>query len=180
MQHIHLHDRHNTADLSAESSGKGSGMKQDESTRKQQSIDEKGLEAMTTEKSKTKGNGSAAGWDATKSFGDLASAGRENFDAFLKASTIVTAGYGAIGQAWLEYSRQALEQNAESAKEMLAAKSAQDIVELQSDWAKGAFEGYVAETTKLSEMAVKTVNEAVAPIQSRVDELVTTFTKHGA
>jgi len=63
---------------------------------------------------------------------------------------------------------------------MAGAKSVQDFVELQSDWAKRAFEGYVAETTKISEMAVKTTNEAVAPIQSRVDELVQTYAKPAA
>ena len=135
---------------------------------------------MTTQKSKGTNGTAGTGFDATKSFEDFAGVGRETFDAFVKASTIATSGYGAIGQEWFDYSRQAMEQSAAAAKAMVGAKSVQDFVELQSDWAKRAFEGYVAETTKISEMAVKTTNEAVAPIQSRVDEMVKTYAKPAA
>ncbi len=141
---------------------------------------QKGLNAMTTQKSKGSQGAAANGWDATKSFEQYTGAGRETFEAFVKASTLATEGYGAMGQEWIEFGRRAMEQNATAAKAMLSAKSLPDFLELQGDWAKNAFEGYVAKTTKLSEMALKTANEAAAPIQSHVDDLVATFAKPAA
>lgn len=139
--------------------------------------DRKGVEEMTTQKAKGTENMFTNGWDARQSFEQFAGAGRENFDAFVQASTIATKGYGAISQHWFEFSRSAMEKNAEAAKAMMGAKTAKDLVELQTDWAKTAFEGYVAETTKASELAFKTTTEAFAPIQARVDDLVTKIVK---
>lgn len=135
------------------------------------------VEEMTTEKAKGAEALFSNGWDARESFEQLAGAGRENFDALVKASTIATKGYGAIGQQWIEFSRAAMEKNAQAAKAMMGAKTPKDLVEAQSDWAKTAFEGYVAETSKASELALKTTTEAFAPLQARVDDFVTKFVK---
>jgi len=47
-----------------------------------------------------------------------------------------------------------------------------EAFELQSDFAKAAFNAYVGEMTKLSELFVATTKEAIEPLQGRVQAWV--------
>ena len=44
--------------------------------------------------------------------------------------------------------------------------------------ARSAFDNYVSESSKITEMAVKTANDAIAPIRARVDGVVETFAEN--
>lgn len=116
-------------------------------------------------------------WDAQASFAEFAGFGRENFDAFVKASTIAAQGYGAIGQRWVDFTRASLEKGIEAGRAVATAKSVKDAVELQSDFARTVLDRYVTETTKLSELSAKTTTEALAPIQKRINEVVSKFNR---
>ena len=59
-----------------------------------------------------------------------------------------------------------------SAKSLAGAKSVQEAIELQTNFAKLAFEAYVAEVTRMSETVAASVKETVAPINERVTALV--------
>ena len=116
-------------------------------------------------------------FDATDSVEGLTSIGRSNFEAFVKASQIALEGYGAWAQTAFGFARTALEQNAETAQAVFASKNVQDATEVQSAWARGAFDTYVSQAGKLTEMTTKVTSEAFAPIQARIDETVTKTAK---
>ena len=130
---------------------------------------------MPTQKKKTNGNIFANGWDANGSFEKMADAGRENMEAFAAASSIAAQGFGSVNQAWLAFAKSAFERNGAAAEAIISAKNPADAAELQADWARSAFDNYVSESSKITEMAVKTANDAVAPIRARVDGVVETF-----
>jgi phasin family protein len=48
----------------------------------------------------------------------------------------------------------------------------QDVIELQTAFAKSAFETYLAEVGKMSETVSASVKESVAPLNERVTALV--------
>ncbi len=50
-------------------------------------------------------------------------------------------------------------------------------MDLQSEWAKSAFDGFVAESSKLQDISVKVSNQASQPINERINKAVETFTK---
>ena len=54
----------------------------------------------------------------------------------------------------------------------MASKSVHEAFELQTSFAKTAFESYVAQMTKLSELMVATSKETFQPIQGRVQAWV--------
>ena len=137
---------------------------------------------MSTQKAKTTKteNPFAAGFDAAGSFEEFAGIGRANFEAFVKASQIASEGYGACAQSAIDFARSALEQNTESARAVLGAKSVQDAVEVQNAWARSAIDSYVTQAGKISELAARTTSDAFAPIQARIDETVTKATKAAA
>jgi phasin family protein len=107
---------------------------------------------------------------------ELADLGRENFAAVLRANAALTEGMEAIGKEVMGYARNSLENAAEAATALLAAQTFEDLVQVNSDFARASFERLVARSTKLSEMGVKVANEALAPLGDRVEA---TFQKLG-
>jgi phasin family protein len=107
---------------------------------------------------------------------ELAGLGHENFAAVLRANAAFSEGMEAIGKEVMGYARNSLENAAEAATALLAAKTLEDLVQLNSDFAKASFERMVARSTRLSEMSVKMANEALAPLGDRVEA---TFQKLG-
>ncbi len=135
---------------------------------------------MPTQKKKTNGNIFANGWDANGSFEKLADTGRENMEAFVAASSIAAQGFGTVNQTWMAFAKGAFECNGAAVEAILSAKNPTDAAELQADWARSAFDNYVSESSKITEMAVKTANDAIAPIRARVDGVVETLAENAS
>ena len=135
---------------------------------------------MPTQKKKTNGNIFANGWDANGSFEKLADTGRENMEAFVAASSIAAQGFGTVNQTWMAFAKGAFERNGAAVEAILSAKNPTDAAELQADWARSAFDNYVSESSKITEMAVKTANDAIAPIRARVDGVVETLAENAS
>ena len=135
---------------------------------------------MPTQKNKMNGNIFVNGWDANSSSDKLADAGRKNMEAFVAASSIAAQGFGSVNQAWLAFAKTAFERNGAAAEAIFSAKNASDAAELQADWARSPFDNYISESSKITEMAVKTANEAVAPIRSLVDGVVETLAENAS
>lgn len=103
---------------------------------------------------------------------ELAELGRENFAAVLRANAALAEGMETIGKEVMAYTRNSLETAAEAATALLAAKTLDDVVQLNSDYAKASFDRMIAESTKLSGMGVTLANEALAPIGDRVEATI--------
>jgi phasin family protein len=63
------------------------------------------------------------------------------------------------------------------ARALIGAKDMQEIVALQNDFAKRRLEDTLAETAKLTELSTQVANEAIEPLQKRVDATVETVLK---
>lgn len=103
---------------------------------------------------------------------ELADLGRENFAALLRANAALTEGLEAIGKEVIGYARSSFERYAETAAALLGAKTLEDVVQVNTDFAKGYLERFIERSQKLSEMSVKVANEALAPLGSRVEATV--------
>jgi phasin family protein len=108
----------------------------------------------------------------TKAVADMAAFSKENVDAFVVASTLYAKGFENVGKAWYALTQETVEASAAVAKALLGAKTLKEAVDLQTDFAKTTFDKYVAESTKLSEMSIKVANEAIQPINARVNVAV--------
>ena len=105
---------------------------------------------------------------ATKSYEQLMAFGKDTAEALLKAANTTGKGIETINTEVFSYSRQSVEEGIAATKAVLASKTLQEVIEIQSDYAKTAFETYVAELTKLRDLAINTTKAATAPIQARV------------
>ena len=62
-----------------------------------------------------------------------------------------------------------------AAKNLTGAKSVQEVVELQTAYAKSALEAYVAEMNKASETVAASVKECFLPLNERMSAFVERF-----
>lgn len=114
---------------------------------------------------------------ATRGFDDFVALARGNVDAVFASAAVVAQGAEQLSRAWFALQHGAAEQAAEATRSLFAAKTVREIVDLQSTYTKTAFDGFVAESSKLSELGLKVTNDAVAPIAARVNVAVEKLAK---
>lgn len=112
-----------------------------------------------------------------KSFDDLTAFNKANVEAAVAAGTLMGKGMEDLGKALFEFSKISTDNAVATLKAIMTAKSVREVVEVQSEFSKAAFDGMLAESAKLSEMSVKVANEAMAPINARVNATVEKFAK---
>jgi phasin family protein len=92
---------------------------------------------------------------------------KANFEAMVHAQTTLVKGLQEISKELVAQTQSHLEALALTGKSALAAKTIQDVVEVNVSGAKTSYEKLVAGTTKLGELGVQITTEAFAPIKAR-------------
>jgi len=98
---------------------------------------------------------------------ELADLTRANVEAIVEAGRVASEGARSIGQDVVASSRESVEQTADAIRSLAEAKSPTEYLQLQSEFARAAFDRAVAETSKLTESLVKLAGEAFQPISNR-------------
>ena len=78
--------------------------------------------------------------------------GKEGFDAFVRSYGEANKGFQAIAAEVADYSKTAFEDASRAFQQLVSAKSAEQAFEIQSQYAKKAYDAYLAEMSKLGEM----------------------------
>lgn len=117
------------------------------------------------------------GTEMFKGYEDVAGFGKENIDAVMAASAVLSKGMQDLNKTWFALAQEALEQNVAATKRILGSKSVVEVVEIQSDLAKAGYDKAMAESRRLSDMSIKLAEEASAPIAGRVNTAMEAFTK---
>ena len=97
---------------------------------------------------------------------------KQNLEALVASATAATKGAEAVSAQTIAFSKQAFEDQVAAAKQMAGAKSVQEAFELQTAWAKSAFESYIANFGKLTETLTESVKETAKPLNERVAAVV--------
>jgi phasin family protein len=109
---------------------------------------------------------------AVKGYDQLAGFSKENMDAWMKSANATAKGIEAINTEALTWSRQSMEEGIAAAREAMTAKSVQEWVELQSGFTKTAFDNYMGQMTRFSELFTATARDALEPINGRFNAFV--------
>ncbi|HEY2708863.1 MAG TPA: TIGR01841 family phasin [Caulobacteraceae bacterium] len=104
--------------------------------------------------------------------GEVNAHSKKNLEAVVASVTAATKGAEALGAETMAYSKKAIEDQVAAAKTLSGAKSVQEVVELQTAYAKSAMEGYIAQMNKASEIVAASFKESFQPINERVTALV--------
>lgn len=97
---------------------------------------------------------------------------KKNLEAVVASVTAATKGAESLGARAIAYSKKSVEDQVAAAKTLSQAKSVQEVVELQTAYAKTMYEAYVAEVGKMAEAVSASMKEAMAPINERVTAVV--------
>ena len=109
---------------------------------------------------------------AVKNYDQMIGYNKDTVEACVKSASVAGKGAQILHNEMYSYSKQSVEDSIAATKALFGTKSIQEAFELQTGFAKAAFEAYVGEMTKLSEIFVSTSKEALEPIQGRVQAWV--------
>ena len=87
-----------------------------------------------------------------KSFEEVQQLSKDNLDATMKSFGAVSKGFQAIAVEMADYSKKSFEQGTAATEKLLGAKSFDKAIEVQTEFAKTAYENYVAQATKIGEL----------------------------
>jgi len=114
---------------------------------------------------------------AFKGYDQFAVLGQDNFEAFVQSNSVVAKGFELIGKQVMAFAQRSVEGNVAQARALMSARDLQEMLDLQKGFAKQRLEETLAETAKLTELSTQVANEAIEPLQRRVDATVETVFK---
>ena len=100
-----------------------------------------------------------------KNFEDFQKLGKENVDTCVKQFGTVSKGWQAIATGVADYSKKSFEHGTATLESLLGAKSLDKAIEIQSDYVKTAYEGFVAQSSKLGELYTDLAKETYKPFE---------------
>jgi phasin family protein len=101
-----------------------------------------------------------------KGFEEFQKVGKDGFDAAVRSFGEVNKGFQAIAAEVTDYSKKAFEDSTRAFEQLIGAKSIEQAIEIQSQYAKKAYDAYVAEVSKLGEMYVGLAKDAYKPVEA--------------
>ncbi len=101
-----------------------------------------------------------------KNFDELQKLGKDNMDAAMKSFGALSKGVQAIAVEVADYSKKSFEEGSVAAEKMFGAKTLDKAIEIQTDYAKQAYEGFVAGATRIGELCADLTKESYKPFES--------------
>ena len=102
----------------------------------------------------------------TQTFEDAGKFGKEFMDTGLKSLASLSKGWQSIAVEATEFTKKSIETGSATVEKLVSAKSLEKAIEIQTDYAKSAYEGFVAEATKISELYAELFKDAYKPFES--------------
>jgi hypothetical protein len=100
-----------------------------------------------------------------KNLEDMQKLGKDNMEAAMGAFGAVSKGVQAIAAELADYSKKTFEDGTAVTEKVFGAKSFDTVIEAQSDYLKGAYEGFVSRSAKLGELYADLAQEIYKPYE---------------
>lgn len=91
---------------------------------------------------------------------------QETLDTAVKNFNTATKSVQAIAVELAEYSKKSFEESAAVLEKMLGAKSLEKAIELQQEYVKNSYEGFMAKAAKVGELYGDLAKEAYKPYEN--------------
>ncbi len=105
---------------------------------------------------------------STRALEEMNALAKGNVEAIVESSKIAAKGFETLGQDAAESTRRAFENMTAAVKAMASVKSPTELMKLQGDYARTAFDMVVAQTSQSTERMMKLAGEVAQPISNRV------------
>jgi phasin family protein len=104
-----------------------------------------------------------------KAVDDFQKIGKDNYDAMLRSYGELNKGFQAIVARWAEFSKRSFEDATRAWEQMISAKSIESAMEIQTNYAKSAYDNWMAEMSKIGEMYSSTTRDAYKPVEKTME-----------
>lgn len=94
--------------------------------------------------------------------------GKEQFDAAVASAGTCTKNLQAIATAYTDYFKKSYEDGSAYLEKLAGVRSLDKAIEVQTDYARTAYETFVAETTKIGELYKDLAKETYKPFEGFV------------
>jgi phasin family protein len=92
--------------------------------------------------------------------------GKEQFETAFATAGTCSKSLQAIAAAYGEYAKKSYEDGAAYLEKLSGVRSLEKAIEVQTDYAKTAYETFVAETTKIGELYKDLAKDAYKPFET--------------
>jgi hypothetical protein len=99
-----------------------------------------------------------------KNVEELQKFNKDQIAAVTAATTTFTKGFQQIAGEATEFSKKHFETSSATVQKLLATKSLDDAIKIQTEYAKSAYEGFVAQATKIGALYTDLAKEAFKPV----------------
>jgi hypothetical protein len=100
-----------------------------------------------------------------KNLEDMQKLGKDNMDATMSSMGALSKGFQTIAVELADYSKKMFEEGTAATEKLIGAKSLDKAFEVQSDYVKSAYEGFVSQSAKLGELYASLAQEAYKPYE---------------
>jgi len=100
-----------------------------------------------------------------KNFDDMQKFSKDNMDVAMRSFGAVSRGLQAIAVEMADYSKKSFEESAAAVERLLGAKSLEKAIEVQTDYLKSSYEGFVSEASKLGDLYSEIARETYKPFE---------------
>ncbi len=101
-------------------------------------------------------------------FENIQKISKDNMDETVKSMGAVSKSVQAIATETAEYSKKSFEEGYATLEKLLGVKTLDKAIEIQTDYAKSAYEGFVAQATKLGELYAGLAKEMYKPYEGAI------------
>ncbi|WP_185982488.1 phasin family protein [Aureimonas mangrovi] len=101
-------------------------------------------------------------------FDEANTAGKEAMDNGLKSFSAMTKGFQQIAAQSTDFAKQSYEHSAQMFDQLSRARSLDKAMEVHGTFAKDAYERWVSQTTRVSELCAEAMREAYQPFEQTV------------
>lgn len=98
---------------------------------------------------------------------DVQKLGQENLDRAMRMFGDWNKSWQTIAAEVSDYSKRSFEQGTQTVEKLLAAKSVEQAIEIQTSYARRAYDDYMQEMTKLGGMYANIARDAYKPLERR-------------
>ena len=99
-------------------------------------------------------------------FEDMQKMTKDQMEQMKETAAAVTRGLQAIATETTDFSKRSLESTSSFMEKLLGVKSVDTAIQLQSEFAKSQFEGFVAQATKIGDIYKGIAKDAFKPIET--------------
>ena len=94
--------------------------------------------------------------------------GKDGMDAAVSSLTAFSRGVQSATVEATDYMKRSVEQSTATVEKLVGARTVEKALEIQGEFVRSSYEGFVAQATKMGELTAATLKEAYAPVEGFV------------